>query len=217
MGVGLPLVMSQLAGVFEQLKRDLLAPGGPSITTMRNYSFAMLVYGPEQEFEMRRKVRQLSDELRAQSWAVLEISLQRLLLQRLRGLEEGVLESWIETEKRQSRRNPERAWLRVKEQLANLLEGEEGLAQDVVRLVDDFCRQYPEAARSSLIWVKRLGALYPFYRCSSLLRHLDGKTGQVPVILLYPGERKDKTALSFMGEMPADRDYRPRIYSAEMF
>jgi len=209
--------MSQLASVFDQLKRDLTAAGGPSITTMRNYSFAMVVYRPEQEFEMRRKVRQISDELRAQDWAVLEISLQRLLMQRLKSLEESVLQSWIDTEKRQSRRNPERAWLRVKEQLANLLEGEQGLAQDVVRLVDQFCQQYPEAARRSLIWVKRLGALYPFYRCSSLLKHLDGKTGQVPVILLYPGERKDKTALSFIGELPADRDYRPRIYSAEMF
>ena len=209
--------MSNLSGVFEELKRDLTNPNGPSITTMRNYSFAILVYRPEQEFEMRKKVRQLSDHLRSEQWAVLEISLHRLLLQRLRSLEEGVLQSWVETEKRQSRRNPEKALLRVKEQLANLLEGEEGLAKDVVQLVNEFCEKYPQAVDRTVIWIKRLGALYPYYRCSSLLKHLDGKTGNVPVILLYPGERKDKTALSFMGEMPADRDYRPRIYSAEMF
>ncbi|MBT9585259.1 DUF1788 domain-containing protein [bacterium] len=209
--------MSNLSAVFEELKRDLTNPNGPSITTMRNYSFAILVYRPEQEFEMRKKVRQLSDHLRGEQWAVLEISLHRLLLQRLRSLEEGVLQSWIETEKRQSRKNPEKALLRVKEQLANLLEGEEGLARDVVQLVNEFCEKYPEAVDRTVIWIKRLGALYPYYRCSSLLKHLDGKTGNVPVILLYPGERKDKTALSFMGEMPADRDYRPRIYSAEMF
>jgi len=209
--------MSNLTSVFEVLKRDLINPSGPSITTMRNYSFAMLVYRPEQEFEMRKKVRQLSDQLRSEQWAVLDISLHRLFLKRLRSLEEGVLESWIETEKRQSKRNPERALLRIKEQLANLLEGEEGLARDVVELVNEFCNQYPEAVDRTVIWIKRLGALYPYYRCSSLLKHLDGKTGHVPVILLYPGERKDKTALSFMGEMPADRDYRPRIYSAEMF
>jgi len=209
--------MSNLSSVFDELKRDLTNPNGPSITTMRNYSFAILVYGPEQEFDMRKKVRQLSDHLRSEQWAVLEISLHRLFLQRLRSLEEGVLESWIETEKRQSRRNPEKALLRVKEQLANLLEGENGLAQDVVQLIQEFSETYPEASDRTVIWIKRLGALYPYYRCSSLLKHLDGKTGHVPVILLYPGERKDKTALSFMGEMPADRDYRPRIYSAEMF
>ena len=209
--------MSSLNGVFEELKRDLVNPSGPSITTMRNYSFAILVYRPEQEFEARQKVRQLSDQLRAEQWAVLEISLQRLLLKRLRGLEEGVLESWVETEKRQFRRNPQKAMGRVKELLANMLEGEDGLALDVVKLIDEFCEKFPEAVDRTVIWVKRLGALYPFYRCSSLLKHLDGKTGHVPVVLLYPGERKDKTALSFMGEMPADRDYRPRIYSAEMF
>lgn len=208
--------MSSLAGVFEELKRDLVHPNGPSITTMRNYSFAIVVYRPEQEFEMRGKVRQLSDQLRSQHWAVLEISLQRLFLHRLRSLEPGVLDSWIEAEKRQTQRNPERAMQRVKEQVANLLEGEDGLAKDVVSLIDDFCDKYPEAAQRTLIWIRRMGSLYPYYRCSSLLKHLDGRTRQVPVILLYPGERRDRSALSFMGEMPADRDYRPRIYSAEM-
>ena len=209
--------MSSLATVFEELKKDLVSPHGPSITTMRNYSFAILVYRPEQEFEMRKKVRQLSDQLRSEQWAVLEISLQKLLLKRLRSLEEGVLEDWIATEKRQSRRNPDKAMQRVKELLANLLEDEDGLARDVIAIIQEFAEKYPEAVDRTVIWIKRLGSLYPYYRCSSLLKHLDGKTGHVPVILLYPGERKDKTALSFMGEMPADRDYRPRIYSAEMF
>lgn len=206
---------SSLAGVFQELKKDLLNPNGPSITTMRNYSFAILVYPPELEFEMRRRVRQLSEELRTQAWYSLEISLQKLVMRRLQGLEEGVLQSWIETEKRQSARNPGRALERVKEQLGNLIEEEDGLAKDVVRLVDEFCQENPQAVERTVIWIKRLGALYPFYRCSSLLKQLDGKTGNVPVILLYPGVRSDKTALKFMGEMEADRDYRPRIYSAE--
>jgi len=41
---------------------------------------------------------------------------------------------------------------------------------------------------------------------------LPPQTRNIPVVLLYPGERKDTTALSFMGELDADRDYRPRIY-----
>ena len=60
--------------------------------------------------------------------------------------------------------------------------------------------------------IGRAGALYPFFRSSALLKHIDGKTRNIPVVLLYPGERKDTTALSFMGELAADRDYRPRIY-----
>jgi hypothetical protein len=34
----------------------------------------------------------------------------------------------------------------------------------------------------------------------------------VPVVLLYPGKVVGETGLSFMGVLPADRDYRPRIY-----
>jgi hypothetical protein len=45
-----------------------------------------------------------------------------------------------------------------------------------------------------------------------LLKHLDGKTRNVPVVLLYPGERRGDTGLSFMGKINPDSDYRPRIY-----
>ena len=51
----------------------------------------------------------------------------------------------------------------------------------------------------------------------NMLKHLDGATSQghaprVPIVLLYPGTRETGNALSFMGELPADSDYRPRIY-----
>ena len=58
----------------------------------------------------------------------------------------------------------------------------------------------------------RAGALYPFFRTSALLKHVAGHTKNVPVVLLYPGTLVGETGLSFMGVLPADRDYRPRIY-----
>jgi hypothetical protein len=63
----------------------------------------------------------------------------------------------------------------------------------------------------TVIFLSRIGGLYPFYRTSSLLRYLD-KGIRVPTIVLYPGEKTEQHYLSFMGEMDADRDYRPRIY-----
>ena len=63
-----------------------------------------------------------------------------------------------------------------------------------------------------LALVGRAGSLFPFFRSSALLRHIDGKTHNVPVVLLYPGERRGPTGLSFMGVVPPDNDYRPRIY-----
>ena len=61
-----------------------------------------------------------------------------------------------------------------------------------------------------VVTVERIAPLYE--RTSALLRHLDGNTGNVPVVLLYPGERRGLTGLSFMGMLNADNDYRPRIY-----
>lgn len=202
-----------LTNAFDALKRDLLAPEGPRISTIRNYRFAIVTYAPEDEFELRKLVRQSSDELRAHSWNVLEISVHKLLMRRLRDLDPKVLESWSATEKRQFEKNPGRALERVKSQVSRLIEGEDGIAADIISLIGDFADKHPEQSEQTVIWIKRLGALYPFSRSSNLLKVLDGKTRQLPVILLYPGTRPDKTALSFMGEQTPDRDYRPRIYS----
>ena len=202
-----------LTNALDALKRDLTAAEGPRISTIRNYRFAILVYAPEDEFELRKLLRQMSDQLRADAWNVLEISVHKLLMRRLRELDPKVLESWSATEKRQFEKNPGKALERVKTQVARLVEGEDGIAADIIKLIGDFADKHPDQSEQTVIWIKRLGALYPFSRSSNLLKVLDGKTRQLPVILLYPGSQPDKTALSFMAEQTPDRDYRPRIYS----
>ena len=193
------------------LRRDLLAAGGPQISTMRNYRFAILPYRPADEFKLRQLIRRLTDELRAQGWNVLPISLQRLLLDRIRATGQASVDALIAREKRLFEKDPERALAHVRDKIAPHIEGPDGIAADVGRLIAEFAEENPDADRT-VVLVGRAGALYPFFRSSALLKHIDGKTRNVPVVLLYPGERKDTTALSFMGELPADRDYRPRIY-----
>ena len=83
----------------------------------------------------------------------------------------------------------------------------------MAREIRDFAAAHPDKAERTLALVGRAGALYPFFRTSSLLKHLDGQTGQVPVVLLYPGARQGESGLSFMGITKPDRDYRPRIYA----
>lgn len=193
------------------LRRDLLADGGPQISTMRNYRFAILPYRPSEEFALRQRVRRLTDDLRAQGWNVLPISLQKLLLDRIRATGADNVQALIAREKRLFERDPERALAHVRDKIAPHIEGPDGLAADVARLIAAFAEDNPDADRT-LVLIGRAGALYPFFRSSALLKHIDGKTRNIPVVLLYPGEHKDTTALSFMGEVAADRDYRPRIY-----
>lgn len=218
---------SSLDSAIEALRKDLLAensPHGrhehlgkpratrPQISTMRNYHFAILRYDPREEFKLRAQVRRLSDELKGQGWNVLSISLQQLLIKRLKEEEPRVIESIIRTEKRLEPRNSERALNHLKDKIAGYVEGVDGIARDVIALVDEFAQQYPESCNRTLIFIGRTGALYPFFRSSALLKHIDGRTQNIPLVLLYPGERRGTNALSFMGEVSTDRDYRPRIY-----
>lgn len=201
-----------LAEAIKALSADLLAEGGPRISTMRNYRFAILPYEPDQEFTLRARVQSLTEELRAAGWVVLSISLQKLLLDRLRAAQPGLVQSLIDREKRLYQRDPGRALAHLEEKLAPHIEGPDGLAADVARVVGDFADQHPEHTDRALVLIGRAGALYPFFRTSALLKHIDGRTRNLPVVLLYPGTRRDVTALSFMGELEPDRDYRPRIY-----
>ncbi|MCA9627283.1 MAG: DUF1788 domain-containing protein [Myxococcales bacterium] len=191
------------------LRQDIL---GGHISTIRNYNFAILPYRPRDEFKLRKLVRRLTDELRAEGWSVLPISLQKLLLARVKATGQASIEALIAREKRLFDKDPERALAHLREKIAPHIEGPDGIAADVARLINEFADDNPTNLDHTLVLVGRAGSLYPFFRSSALLKHIDGKTRNLPVVLLYPGERKDTTALSFMGELPADRDYRPRIY-----
>ncbi|MBD2613873.1 DUF1788 domain-containing protein [Nostoc punctiforme FACHB-252] len=204
---------ASLDNAIASLKNDLLDATGPKISTMRNYRFAILHYDPRQEFKLRDRIRRLTDDLKSQGWNVLLISLHRLLLDRLKREEPRILDSLIRTEQRLYNKDSDRALNHLRDKIAQYIEGTDGIAQDVITLINEFTNQHPEQADRTLIFLGRAGSLYPFFRSSALLKHIDGKTNNLPVVLLYPGERRDLNALSFMGELPSDRDYRPRIYS----
>jgi Domain of unknown function (DUF1788) len=208
---------TSLEEAVQALRRDLLAEGGPRISTMRNYRFAILPYRPVDEFKLRKLIRRLSDDLKEEGWCVLSVSLQKLLLDRIRSSGDQELQRLMDRERKLFQKGPalggpERALDDLRQTIAQHVEGPNGIAADVIKLIDGFAATAPEDVDRTLVLLGRAGALYPFFRSSALLKHIDGKTRNIPVVLLYPGERRDTTALSFMGELPADRDYRPRIY-----
>ncbi len=195
------------------LEADLVHEGGPRISTMRNYRFAILVYRPHEEFRMRKEVRRLTRKLREPGgWNVLPLSLHSLLLDRAR--KEG--DDWIrrvtEMERRTYESDPERALEYLRNRFAPLIEGPDGIAADCAERIQRYAEAHPDQADHTLVLIGRAGALYPFFRASSLLKHLDGRTNEIPVVLLYPGERVGETGLRFMEQLDADNDYRPRIY-----
>ncbi len=205
--------MSQrLASTFAALKADLIHEDGPRISTMRNYRFCIAVYDPREEFELRREVQHLTDELRATGWVVKTISLQQVLLNRLRAKGEDYIRRLIQREKEAASRSPERGLNVLSRKVTAEIEGPDGIAKDVADEIQAFVEANPDKAERTVVIIGRVGALYPFFRSSALLKHIDGRTKNVPVVLLYPGERQGETGLRFMGKGGADSDYRPRIY-----
>ena len=198
---------------MDALRNDLIGrDDGPRISTMRNYRFAIVQYNPEYEYAMRAQVQRLVSDLMARRWFVLTIDLQKLLLERIRSQPDDWQEKVIAMETRMAERQLDRGLNYLKSKLLPLVEGPEGLAGDCRRLIQEFVRNHPDKADRTLVLIGRAGGLYPFFRSSALLRHLDGQTGNVPVVLLYPGTKQGPTSLSFMGVLSPDSDYRPRIY-----
>lgn len=196
------------------LENDLLAPGGPRISTMRNHNFAILLYPPREEYRLRARVRQLATRLEtAEGWAVLSLALHELVFERMAAeLGEDGLQRLVERERRVFNKNPDRALHDLKNELAGYIEGADGLAKDVADRIAKFRAEHPQAEDRTLVLLGRAGALYPFFRSSALLKELGDRTLNTPVVLLYPGERRDG-GLSFMQQLVPDRDYRPRIYA----
>lgn len=203
----------KLQRAINALRKDLIGPEGPQISTVRNYNFAILPYDPEDEFALRKAIESLSDELRDANWDTGTIALHSLLLARLRAQGPDFIDSTIGLEKRLSARaDPSRGLRALKERVVTLIEGPDGLAKDVIAEVNRLLDQQSEHAQGTVIFLGRAGALYPFFRTSALLKHVAGHTRNAPVVLLYPGKVVGESGLSFMGVLPPDSDYRPRIY-----
>ncbi len=196
-----------LQRAFAALEQDLVHDDGPAISTMRNYRFAILAYDPRDEYPMRQHAQQMVARLKQSGWFVLSLDLQALLLQRIAAQGEPFVERLVELERRLGERDADRGLAYLKKAITPLVEGADGLAADCIREIETFVREHPDRAEQTLVLIGRAGGVYPFYRLSALLRHLDGRTHQVPVVLLYPGQREGQTGLRFMGELDADNDY----------
>lgn len=201
-----------LAEAFAALGRDLIHDDGPRISTMRNYRFAIVQYAPELEFKLRDHVQRLTSDLTSHGWVVLALDLQKLLLDRVRAQGDEWVQRVIEMERRMSEVERPRGLNYLKSKITPLVEGADGIAADCSRVICDYADANPDRIDRTLAVIGRAGALYPFFRSSALLKHIDGRTRNVPVVLLYPGERTAATGLSFMGQIDPDHDYRPRIY-----
>ena len=198
---------------FNNLKKDLEHPSGPSISTNKNYPFAIFHYKPEEEFKMRSSLRETLEHLRRNNWTICNVDLFNSLIEFLEGQEEGeLIEALIEEEKLQyelSQSNFSMPLHVLQNTLDGFFKDQTEFPSFIRKKIDAVIDAQEE--NKTVVFLSRIGGLYPFYRTSSLLRFLDDGI-RIPTIVLYPGERTEQHYLKFMGVMDADRDYRPRVY-----
>lgn len=193
--------MLSLAQRFDLLRADLMA-SPPRISVFANLPFAMLVYEPENEWNMRAHARTLETQLRETGQEVEWVSLAALLweiVEKIEGIEAiaDLEERWgFEKAQEQINRYLTQPTLRntLPDTLANRLS-----------VLDK---------EKQIVFLYRAGIMAPeVYHVSTLLDQMQGRT-EVTTILFYPGTAIGEHDLRFMDleGRETSRNYRGKPY-----
>jgi hypothetical protein len=170
----------------------------PKISAYHNMPYAIFRYPPDDEFAVRGEVAMLRTRLEQANKRVTIISLATCLEIALE--REGITSAEI----------------KMTEQVtgtATMVNTIHKVLSEYQLLDELVAEQLPETADPlvDVVFITRSGALFPFYRTSSLLEQLKGKV-EVPAVLFYPGDLDGAAGLRFMGVLDAENNYRPKIF-----
>ncbi len=169
-----------------------------NISSYHDMPYAIFQYSPEDEFDLRGELTLLKTRLEQIGKRVTVISLAQCLDECLK--REGLSLKKIEMAEK----------LTGLEKMADTMLEILSVRQPLDQLVAE---QIPQGADPCIdvVLITRAGALFPFYRTSSLLEQLKGKI-HVPSVLFYPGDLEGPAGLRFMGVLDAEHNYRPKIF-----
>jgi len=170
----------------------------PHISAYHDMPYAIFWYPPKEELNLRAELLMLKTRLDAAGKEVLSISLAECMTKALEAEDLGT-EALVEDERTVGLETTVETVHQVLAEYQPL----DGLV--AARIPDD---ADPE---KHIVFATRAGALFPFYRTSSLLDQLMGKV-HLPSILFYPGDLEEPAGLKFMGVLDAEHNYRARIF-----
>lgn len=186
----------RLTGDLEPILR--MQDPRPDISAYHNMPYAIFRYPPEVEFALRGEVSLLRTRLEQSGKRITAISLATCL--------ETALDrenlTWERIEKAEKRTGVKKMIDTLHKVLSDRQPLDELVAEQIPMQADPLV---------DVVFITRAGALFPFYRTSSLLEQLKGKV-HVPAVLFYPGELDGAAGLKFMGVLDAEHNYRPKIF-----
>ena len=179
------------------------ADSGAGLSTYTDMPFGIFLYPPENEWELRAELRDLTIRLGNAGKTVQRLSLAALLEQAIKaaGLS---LEEIAEAE---ASLGPELVRDTLRDVLSGKAAGAVPLDELVAQAVDT-----SKPTSSHLVFLERVGALFDLHRPSALLENLRNRVLH-PVVLFYPGQRDGPAGLRFMDEADADHNYRPKLFA----
>jgi hypothetical protein len=167
------------------------------IGSYHDMPYAIFRYDPEDEFELRKQVMLLETRLSQKGKRIKRISLAECLDEAMRS--QKSLNEWFDVEREQGTETTVQTVHAVLSEYSPLVE------LVGARMPDD-----PDPLRD-VVFFTRAGALFPVYRCHTLLEQMHGRLN-VPAVLFYPGTLDGAVGLKFMGVVDADPNYRPKIF-----
>ncbi len=154
-----------------------------------------LVFRPKEILDVKRLLGKWEAKLRLDDWVVHYFSMANAIKEIFSNNSLRAL--WLSSEKEAPLDFEE-----INKTLADAL-----IANDTLKDKLDEKLQSLSGHHNAVLFITDLEALHPYLRVRSLEQNLQGRF-TVPTVILYPGRRGGKTALSFLGIYPEDGNYR---------
>lgn len=176
------------------------------ISTYQGVPYALFAYPPTAERALRREVALLATRVENESGRrVHRLSMAELLWEAVREAFPPAGRALFESERAQAHEPPRRRLELLRDTMAQVLGEVAPLPQKIE------ARAAGLDPDRDLLFLTRVGALYPAFRASALLENLMG-TVPVPTVLFYPGTRSGRNSLRFMDTLDALHSYRHKIF-----
>ena len=185
------------------LKSQALAA---EISTYQGVPFALFVYPPTAERELRREVTMLAKRVENEAGRKAHvISMSDLVWEAICRAFPPNGKALFDAERsfRDEEAGPRLE--RLETQMDQIL----GEIEPVPKMIQ--ARAQGMSPEKDFLFLTRVGALFPAYRASALLENLIGEV-RAPTILFYPGTRSGTNSLRFMDSLDALHSYRHKIY-----
>ena len=183
---------------IERLEADLYPQ--VRINDYHDRPFAVFLYHPQQEFDLRVEIHLLRTRLENKGKPVRIVCLTGLMWECIElALGSDGMEAFFEAE----RSVGVEAAIQTVHQILTQERPLDKLVAERLSALDP---------NHHIAFLTGAQALFPVYRTSSLLDRLFHAGVKVPTILFYPGELEGVTGLKFMGVLEPEHNYRARIY-----